>query len=272
LYYIQAVDIPKHGPQFHEPDLFVQALEVANMASGTNGLISFFVYFHGMRMKITKKILAPEVVQEAPGEVVGIRFHSKESFGVGIAREAPMAPPADHPCWTRGWVLLDYLPQLIEVRLDKSNVDYTGTGRPGVFSLEPTFDDWTLHYKQRIQCAAQAERGKRIISHDVEMVRFQMPGAPEWVGTYQGMQGKTVRQPDGKPIGHTVDLRRPDYHHKDEYKQHLYMILGRATRLEHCLFRNFTQIEEPEDNGNMNTIGVCPKPGLHSISWKHLLN
>ena len=100
-----------------------------------------FVFFHGMRMKLTKKLLPPEVVQEAPGEVVGVQFNEYEAFG----RHRPVSqPPPDHECWERGWVLLDYLPSYIEFRLDGSGEDYTGLGKPGVWHREPVPDDWTL--------------------------------------------------------------------------------------------------------------------------------
>ena len=69
--------------------------------------------------------------------------------------------------------------------------------------------------------------------------RCQLPLAPERVGTYQGQQGKTIRGPDKEPLGHTIDLRKPAYMETSEYKQHLYMILGRARSLDWCLFRNF---------------------------------
>ena len=52
-------------------------------------------------------------------------------------------------------------------------------------------------------------------------------------------QGKTVRGPEDEPLGHTISLRKPSYLHDDEYKQHLYMILGRAKALKWSLFHDF---------------------------------
>ena len=120
------------------------------MSSGTCGLMGVFSFFMGMRMKLTKKIMAPLLVQECPGEVVGVAFHEAERFGGhGPAVGAPPAPPPNHPCWERGWVLLDRLPLYVEFRVDEATEDYTGLGRPGVWFLEPVTDDWTLHYKLR---------------------------------------------------------------------------------------------------------------------------
>ena len=129
----------------------MQALDVANMTSGTSGLMSFCVFFLGMRQKLTKKIMAPELVQEAGGEVVGVAFHHEEAFGRGLSTTAPLAPPADHPCWERGWVLLDRLPLYLEFRVDDASQDYTGDGKPGVWHLEPTSDDWVLNYKLSVR-------------------------------------------------------------------------------------------------------------------------
>ena len=71
------------------------------------------------------------------------------------------------------------------------------------------------------------------------MTRHQIPLAPERVGTYQNQQGKTIRGPEDEPLGHTVDLRKPPYLSKDDYKQHLYMILGRAKALRWILLHHF---------------------------------
>ena len=59
---------------------------------------------------------------------------------------------------------------------------------------------------------------------------------PERIGTYQNQQGKTVRGPEGEPVGHVMDLRNISYMRADKYKQHLYMILGRARSLKLICF------------------------------------
>lgn len=61
-------------------------------------------------------------------------------------------------------------------------------------------------------------------------------------GTYNNQQGKTVRN-----MGHTIDFSKPDYFTNDEYTQHVYMILGRATCLEWSLFRNLPMLEDGSD-------------------------
>ena len=61
-------------------------------------------------------------------------------------------------------------------------------------------------------------------------------------GAYNNQQGKTVRN-----MGHTIDFTKPDYFTQDEYTQHVYMILGRATCLEWSLFRNLPMLEDGSD-------------------------
>ena len=245
LFYTQAVDIPHAAAYKSRRSVFEQALGVANMASATAGLMSVFPFFHGMRMKLTKKIMAPELVQEAPGEVVGVRFHKDEAFG---ERVPASQPGPEHPCWSRGWVLLDHLPEFLEFRLDGSSEDYTGLGKPGVLHLQPTHDTWELKYKLRmdIDHPGSVRMPRKIERVPVAMTRCQLLAAPEPVGTYQNMQGKTVRTADGKPLGHTIDLKKPPYFTDSEYKQHLHMILGRATSLAFSLFVNFPM----DENGN----------------------
>lgn len=54
LFYVQAVDVCNVGSYGHRPDVYKQALHVANMVSGTNGLIGFLPLFLGIQLKLTK--------------------------------------------------------------------------------------------------------------------------------------------------------------------------------------------------------------------------
>lgn len=246
LYYVQAVDLPHQHAYKDRRDVYTQALAVPNMTV-TCGLMSVFVFFFGMRMKLLKKLMAPELVQECPGECVGVAFHEEESFGWGRAKNARSGPPPDHPCWQKGHVLLDRLPLYVEMRVDGSAEDYTGLEKPGVWHLEPGSDEWTLNYKLHYTVShprSTPKRLKKTNALDVRITRCQIPAAPKRVGTFQNMQGKIERGPDKEPLGHTVDLRKPDYFTDGEYKRHLYMILGRATSLDYCLFDNFPMDED----------------------------
>ena len=60
--------------------VYRQALMFPNMNKSGN-LMSVLPLFHGMRVKLTKKVLPPALVQEAPGEVLAIIFNEKERFG-----------------------------------------------------------------------------------------------------------------------------------------------------------------------------------------------
>ena len=249
LFYVQAVDVCNVRTYAHRHDVYTQALSVANMSSGTNGLIGMLAWFMGMRIKVTKKIQPPELVQECPAEVIGVRFHPEERFGMpySASHSHDGMPPAEHECWSTGYVLLDRLPLYLEVRIIGSTTDYTGTHRPGVFFLEPVGDSWTLRYRLSTTVShPHAIKKKRTQIIPLAMTRYQIPAAPETVGTYQNFQGKTVQGISGEPCGHTIDMMKPDYMSMDEYKQHVYMILGRAKKMEWILIKNFPCEEDGE--------------------------
>ena len=249
LFYAQAVDVCNVRAYAYRNDLYTQALNVANMSSGTNGLIGVLPWFMGMRIKLTKKIQPPELVQECPAEVIGVRFHPQECFGMPHLASSTQdgMPPSEHECWSTGCVLLDRLPLYLEVRVIGSTTDYTGTSRPGVFFLEPVGDSWTLRYRLSTTVLhPHAIKKRRTQIVPVAMTRYQIPAAPETVGTYQNFQGKTVQGSSGEPCGHTIDMMKPDYMSMNEYKQHVYMILGRAKKLEWTLLKNFPCDEDGE--------------------------
>ena len=73
--------------------------------------------------------------------------------------------------------------------------------------------------------------------------------------TFQNAQGKTIRGPKEvdeqgqiieQPKGFLIDLFKPRNMMKDEYFQHLYMILGRARKLDWTLLRNFPTLPDGE--------------------------
>ena len=210
--------------------------------------------FLGMRGRLKKKTLPPELVQEATCEVVGIVFHPKERFG--HPGSSNLRPADEHECWQRGWVRCDYLPLHIEVRFDGESEDYTGLGKPGVWHLEPVVDDWALPVKRSYTVdhpnAPRAKRVKVTARKEtrIDVVRTQVPLAPEFPVTFQGIQGTTVRGPEKQPKGLILDLFRPQTmrgpDREPEYFQHLYMGLGRAQKLEWMLLRNFPRDEHGE--------------------------
>ena len=94
---------------------YVRALEFVSL-SKSGGLHGVLGIFYDMRVKITRKVKEPELVQEATGEVVGIVFHPEEHFGNPASSN--LRPADTHECWTRGWVRCDRLPLHVEVRFD----------------------------------------------------------------------------------------------------------------------------------------------------------
>ena len=162
------------------------------------GMLGIFI---GMRVRLTKKVLPPEIVQEATGEVVGLVFHPMEKFGGGHG-SSNRRPADDHPCWQVGHVKCDFLPLYVEVRWDGCHEDYTGLGKPGVWHLEPTTDEWKFPQKKVITVdhpnAAGPQRVKATCRKDklLDASRTQIPLAPEFIVTFQNIQGQTIRGPD----------------------------------------------------------------------------
>eukprot|EP00435_Cladocopium_sp_Y103_P036594 s119_g9.t1 len=108
--------------------------------------------------------------------------------------------------------------------------DYTGQGLPGIWHLDPCEDEFKLRIRRRGEIY-------------LDVTRVQYPLAPWMAGTYNNQQGKTARN-----MGHTIDFSKPDYFTADEYIQHVYMILGRATRLQWSLFRNLPMLPDGSDD------------------------
>ncbi len=238
-YCFQAVDRFKH-PQPRER--LREALEFMNL-SKTKGMHGLFLVFVGMRVRLTKKVCPPELVQEAVGTVVGIVFHHAERFGHPAS--TCLRPADTHPCWQAGVVLCDRLPLYVEVCFDGCSKDYTGLGRPGVWFVTPSKDTWELPISATATVDHPNARGKKQIklkakrNATVEVTRCQLALTHEDVKTYQNIQGQTVKCADGSAKGLVVDLERPRNMGEAEYFQHLYMVLGRARKLEWLLLRNF---------------------------------
>jgi len=259
VYYFQSVDRFSHG-QVRER--YLDALRFMNLSKRA-GLLGMLGVFVGMRVRLTKKVLPPELVQEATGEVVGISCHPKERFGDPASSH--LRPGDAHECWQRGWVKCDYLPLHIEVRWDGCEQDYTGTGRPGVWFLEPFTDTWKLPVATLLTVdhpnAARAKKVKATSRKQktVDVTSTQVPLAPELVVTFQNIQGQTVRGPEGQPKGFVLDMFRPQTmrgeEREPEYFQHLYMSLGRARKLDGLLLRNFPRDAEGELDWSISEAG-----------------
>ena len=108
------------------PEVILRAaLETQNMTE-TGKLQGFVAILEGMCVKVTMKLLPPELVQEATAEAlaIGPGFHEREQFGLPQRRQAAGCPPdSSHTCWQGGWIKLDYLPRWVETRVHGSAVD-----------------------------------------------------------------------------------------------------------------------------------------------------
>ncbi|CAK0894177.1 unnamed protein product [Prorocentrum cordatum] len=184
-------------------DMHLEALKFMNL-SRSNGLPGMCAAYLGMRGRLTEKVMGPELVQEATGEV-----------------------------------------------------DYAGLGKRGAFHLEPVQDEWDLPVA-RVQTvnhpgAPRATQfvAKRKRQKGLQVARAQLSWAPENQLTFQGIQGRTIRGPEGQPGGFVVDLFRPGTMQGEDRQggcfHHVWVILGRARKLEWVLLQNFPLDESAGD-------------------------
>ena len=102
---------------------------------------------------------------------------------------------------------LDYLPRWVEIRVHGSAVaavDYTGTGRPGVFVLEPTNAERLCNIRQR-NLSNHPNAARPVLMNGAKLFvplrSTQIPLAPAGIGTFNNAQGKTARDEEGTPTG-----------------------------------------------------------------------
>ena len=246
VFYFQAVDRFKHA---QGKERYMQALQFVNL-SKTAGLHGMCPVYVGMRVRLTKKVYAPDLVQEATGEVIEIEFHPSERFG--DPSSSHLRPADSHECWERGWVVCDRLPLHVAIRFDGCSEDYTGLGKPGVWHLEPKKDVWHLPIERTATIDHPGAPRPKVVKltrrkdATLEVTRCQLALTHESEGTYQNWQGKTARGPRDEPKGFIVDLFKPNQMSQPEYFQHIHMILGRVRKLEWLMIRNFPLDENSE--------------------------
>ena len=246
VYYFQRVDRFKH-PQTIEQHMHTLRFVNLSKCAGLHGMLGLFV---GMRVRLTKKQLGPELVQEATGEVVDLAFHPDERFGDPASSN--IRPADAHECWERGWVKCDYLPLHVEVRWDDCAEDYTGLGKPGVWHLKPKQDVWKMPIDTVAIIDHPRAPGPKVVKLSsrkqatIEVTSSQEPLTHEDDMTFQNVQGKTIRGPEKQPKGFVVDMYKPQNMGPEEYFQHIYMVMGRARKLEWLLLRNFPSTPDGE--------------------------
>ena len=76
--------------------------------------------------------------------------------------------------------------------------------------------------------------------------------------TFQNAQGKTIRGSEGEPKGLVANLYRLPTMSRENYFQHLYMILGRAQKLEWVLLENFPYSDDGKPDWQMFEEGPPP--------------
>ena len=76
--------------------------------------------------------------------------------------------------------------------------------------------------------------------------------------TYHNIQGKTMKTAEGGAKGFVIDLFRPGNFSDEEYFQHVYMIMGRARKLEWVLIRNFPTFPDGEPDWRLHQFAKRP--------------
>ena len=122
LYYVQAVDLVHQAEFANDKSVLREILSITNMATKTGNLMSFLPLHIGLKVKVTKKLLPPEIVQECPAEIIAIQMHPNERFGIPGAPAGGSVPAPSHPCWQSGFVRLDYLPASVTIRIEVGGV------------------------------------------------------------------------------------------------------------------------------------------------------
>ena len=140
LFYIQAVDSIHERELHNDKSILKELLGITNMSSKTANLISFLPIHLGLRCKITKKIRPPELVQEAPVEILSIQVHEQERYGIPGHPPGLPLPEATHPCWSMGYVRLDYLPLHIVVRVEAGLHSWFES----LINFLPSSDNWEI--------------------------------------------------------------------------------------------------------------------------------
>lgn len=163
LYYIQAIDMPERPCNRKE---HLQLLQTASL-SNTQKLMGMLPIHIGQKIRLTKKICAPELVQEREGTVVGIEFRSPD---IGWTQEE------QEKIKEIGHYVCQALPLAIYVKID----DFDTTvlpNHPGVIALQP----------ESAKFEALLGKEKLVVK------RTQFAIAPAKVKTIHTIQGATAK-------------------------------------------------------------------------------
>ena len=196
LFYIVAVDLPP----FDLPVSIYRAMTAVPNVTTTKKLPGILPVYVGARVRLTKTLLAPKLVPEMEGEVLGIELSDQD---LGALQTGGFGNLADD-----GSILLQCLPKCIYVRFDGLNLE-TMDPRPcekhavlgaerscsdctfytGIVAILPELSEWT--FKQ-----TGAQRSKHLLKPappmQIEVRRRQFPLLPALPKTLHSLQGMTA--------------------------------------------------------------------------------
>ena len=162
LYYIQAVDKPSRSCSEKEHSLLLQTASL----SDTQKLMGLLPLHKHQRVRLTKKVSAPQLVQEREGHICGIEFRSEDLHWTDEERQKTLE------C---GHYICKALPLAVYVKIDDFNEEIL-PGQPGVVAIVPN--------SAKFQATIKKEK--------ISVQRHQIPLAPAQVKTIHSMQGSTA--------------------------------------------------------------------------------
>ena len=219
LVYVQAIDTC--STQRLDASQYRKALQVVSMTD-TGKLMGMCPLFVGMKVRLNAKLSAKHgLVHDAPGEVVGFQFDSRED----LSWQQP-----GHGASKVGHVVLRYLPKAVFVKFKDVDVD-SGFGH-GVVAVEPCSSHWQFQTHEQLT-------GRRMPTK-LGMNRRQIPLAPEKVRTVQTAQGLSMDACTmylNKPATMAGDAG------EDDYWIHLYVMLSRVRSSKNILAYSLPDIK-----------------------------
>ena len=174
LYYIQAIDRPAHSCAKED---YTAMLMTPSMTE-TKKLMGLLPVFVGQRVRLVTTIMAPELVPEREGTVVGIELRAAD-------KAENMSAERLAACHKTGCCVCSHMPEAVYVKIHDFEMsllpEQAGSARGGIVAIKPHTATWKF------------KRGRKGAERSgIEVQRTQIPLAPAHVKTLHSLQGTTA--------------------------------------------------------------------------------
>ena len=234
LWYIVAIDVPDGEC----PISIFRAMTGCPSVTTTKKLPGILPLYIGARVRLTKTLMAPELVPEREGTVVGLELHEMDRSRLRGRMQEQTSITED------GAYMLEHMPKCVFVKFDGFEKELMeplpceehavcGPERScqkckfftGIVAVLPQSAQWTFR-----QSAGQQHKqlGKPSASIRVEVRRVQFPLVPALPKTLHGLQGVTA---DPGLLGH---FRLPKVSKETKWLAY-YVLLSRVRSLSQLL-------------------------------------